>query len=90
MIIKILGIGCSNCIRLEENTRTALKNLGLNAEIVKVKDMVDIATYGIMRTPGLVIDEKVVSYGKVLNVQEVMALLNKPGQIKLESNRSLL
>ncbi|KAF0226855.1 MAG: redox-active disulfide protein 2 [Erysipelotrichaceae bacterium] len=90
MIIKILGIGCSNCIRLEENTRTALKNLGLTAEIVKVKDMVDIATYGIMRTPGLVIDEKVVSYGKVLNVQEVMALLNKPGQIKLESNRSLL
>lgn len=90
MIIKILGIGCSNCIRLEENTRTALKNLGLTAEIVKVKDMVDIATYGIMRTPGLVIDEKVVSYGKVLNVQEVMALLNKPGQIKLDSNRSLL
>ncbi len=82
MIIKILGIGCSNCIRLEENTRTALKNLGLNAEIIKVKDMVDIAAYGIMRTPGLVIDEKVVSYGKVLNVQEVMAILNQPGQIK--------
>jgi len=82
MIIKVLGIGCSNCIRLEENTRTALKNLGLSAEIVKVKDMADIALYGIMRTPGLVIDEKVVSYGKVLNVQEVMALLSKPGQIR--------
>jgi small redox-active disulfide protein 2 len=82
MIIKVLGIGCSNCIRLEENTRTALKNLGLSAEIVKVKDMADIALYGIMRTPGLVIDEKVVSYGKVLNVQEVMALISKPGQIR--------
>jgi len=83
MIIKILGIGCPNCIRLEENTRTALKNCGLSAEIIKVKDMAEISAYGIMRTPGLVFDEKVVSYGKVLNVQEVMALLNKPGQVRI-------
>jgi small redox-active disulfide protein 2 len=83
MILKILGTGCPNCLRLEENTRTALKSLGLEAEIVKVKDMNEISQYGIMRTPGLVIDEKVVSYGKVLNVQEVMALFNKPGQIRL-------
>ncbi len=83
MIIKILGIGCPNCLRLEENTRRALKNLGLNAEIIKVKEMADIAAYGIMRMPGLVFDEKVVSYGKVLNVQEVTALLNKPGQIRI-------
>jgi small redox-active disulfide protein 2 len=83
MIVKILGTGCPNCLRLEENTRTALKSLGLEAEIVKVKDMNEISQYGIMRTPGLVIDEKVVSYGKVLNVQEVMALFNKPGQIRL-------
>lgn len=83
MIVKILGIGCSNCLRLEENTRTALKNLGIEAEIVKVKDMNEISQYGIMRMPGLVVDEKVVSYGKVLNVQEVMALFNKPGQIRL-------
>ena len=83
MIIKILGIGCPNCLRLEENTRTALKQLGMTAEIVKVKDMAEISNYGIMRTPGLVFDEKVVSYGKVLNVQEVAALLSKPGQIRL-------
>jgi small redox-active disulfide protein 2 len=83
MIIKILGSGCPNCLRLEENTRTALKSLGMEAEIVKVKDMNEISQYGIMRTPGIVIDEKVVSYGKVLNVQEVMALLNKPGHIRL-------
>jgi small redox-active disulfide protein 2 len=83
MIVKILGIGCSNCLRLEENTRTALKSLGIEAEIVKVKDMNEISQYGIMRMPGLVVDEKVVSYGKVLNVQEVMALFNKPGQIRL-------
>lgn len=83
MIIKILGIGCPNCMRLEENTRTALKNLGLSAEIVKVKDMAEISEYGIMRMPGLVFDEKVVSYGKVLNVQEITTLLNKPGQLRL-------
>ncbi|NTW96175.1 MAG: thioredoxin family protein [Erysipelotrichaceae bacterium] len=83
MIIKILGSGCPNCLRLEENTRTALKNLGIEAEIIKVKDYNEISQYGIMRTPGVVIDEKVVSYGKVLNVQEVMALLNKPGHIRL-------
>ncbi len=83
MIIKILGTGCPNCIRLEENTRTALKNLGLSAEVVKVKDMADIAAYGIMRMPGLVFDEKVVSYGKVLNVQEITAFLNKPGQLRI-------
>jgi small redox-active disulfide protein 2 len=83
MIVKILGTGCPNCLRLEENTRTALKSLGLEAEIVKVKDMNEISQYGIMRMPGLVVDEKVVSYGKVLNVQEVMALFNKPGQIRL-------
>jgi len=83
MIVKILGIGCSNCLRLEENTRTALKSLGIEAEIVKVKDMNEISQYGIMRMPGLVVDEKVVSYGKVLNVQEVMTLFNKPGQIRL-------
>lgn len=83
MIIKILGIGCSNCIRLEENARTALKNCGLVAKVVKVKDMEEIAQYGIMRMPGLVFDEKVVSAGKVLNVQEIMTLLQKPGQIRL-------
>jgi small redox-active disulfide protein 2 len=83
MIIKVLGIGCPNCIRLEENTKAALQNLGISAEIVKVKDMAEIANYGIMRMPGLVFDEKVVSYGKVLSVQEVMALLNKPGQLRI-------
>ena len=83
MIVKILGIGCSNCLRLEENARTALKSLGIQAEIIKVKDMSEISQYGIMRMPGLVFDEKVVSYGKVLNVQEIVALLNKPGQVRL-------
>ena len=77
MIIKILGTGCPNCLKLEASARIAAKELGLDAEIVKVTDIGDISAYGIMRTPGLVVDEKVVSYGKVLNPAEVKVLLEK-------------
>lgn len=83
MIIKILGSGCPNCQRLEANTKAALKDLGLEADVVKVTDYAAISSYGIMRTPGLVFDEKVVAYGKVLNVEEVKALLSKPAQLRL-------
>lgn len=84
MIIKILGTGCPNCLKLEASARIAAKELGIDAEIVKVTDIVDISAYGILRTPGLVVDEKVVSYGKVLNPAEVKVLLEKqmnPGQL---------
>jgi small redox-active disulfide protein 2 len=84
MIIKILGTGCPNCLKLEASARIAAKELGLDAEIVKVTDMVGISAYGILRTPGLVVDEKVVSYGRVLNPAEVKALLEKqvsPGNL---------
>lgn len=84
MIIKILGTGCPNCLKLEASARIAAKELGLDAEIVKVTDMVGISAYGILRTPGLVVDEKVVSYGRVLNPVEVKALLEKqisPGNL---------
>lgn len=84
MIIKILGTGCPNCLKLEASARIAAKELGIDAEIVKVTDIVDISAYGILRTPGLVVDEKVVSYGKVLNPVEVKTLLQKqanPGQL---------
>jgi len=84
MIIKILGTGCPNCLKLEASARIAAKELGIDAEIVKVTDIVDISAYGILRTPGLVVDEKVVSYGKVLNPAEVKSLLvkqNQPGTL---------
>jgi len=71
MKIKILGSGCPNCIRLEENTKKALKDLSKKAEIEKVTDIIKIMSYGIMSTPALVIDEKVVSYGKVLSPKEI-------------------
>ena len=75
MIIKILGSGCKKCITLTDNTKTALHDLGLNAEVVKVTDCSAIAAHGVMSTPALVIDDKVVSVGKVLSSAEVAALL---------------
>lgn len=75
MIIKILGSGCNNCVRLEANTKIALKNLGKEAEFIKVIDFKEIAKYGVMRTPAIVVDEKVLSYGKVLTPEEIERLL---------------
>ncbi len=64
MIIKILGSGCKNCIALKNNTEEAIKEKGIEAEVVKVEDYKDIVSYGVLQTPALVIDEKVVSFGK--------------------------
>lgn len=75
MVIKVLGSGCANCKRLEENAKKAVKELGLDAKIVKVKEYRDIMAYGVMRTPGLVINERVVSMGRVLTAQEIMDIL---------------
>ncbi|ULQ60988.1 thioredoxin family protein [Brucepastera parasyntrophica] len=75
MTIKILGSGCRNCVTLEENAKKALKNLGLEADVVKVTSFEEMAGYGIMSTPGLVIDEKLVSSGKVLKPAEIEKLL---------------
>ncbi|WP_318504048.1 thioredoxin family protein [Bacillus sp. T3] len=77
MIIKILGTGCKNCVRLSENTEAALQELGLKADIVKITEIQDIMSYGIMSTPGLVIDDEVVSYGKVLKPKEIVKILEK-------------
>lgn len=75
MIIKILGSGCKKCRALEENTKLALQTAGISADIEKVTDFVAIAGYGIMSTPGLVIDENVVSTGRVLSALQISALI---------------
>lgn len=77
MTIKILGAGCKNCVTLAENTKEALKQLGMEATIEKVTDYGQIASYGIMSTPGLVVDEKVVSFGRVLKATDIAKILGK-------------
>lgn len=75
MIIKILGSGCANCQRLEANAKEAINALGKEAEIVKVQEVKDILAYGVMKTPALVIDEKVMVMGRVATVEEIKKLL---------------
>ena len=75
MKIKVLGSGCKNCIKLLDNVTEGVNQLGVEAEILYVTDMMSIANSGLMRTPGLIIDEKIVSAGKVLSVEEVKELL---------------
>lgn len=77
MNIKILGSGCPNCKRLEQHVREAVQELSLEATIEKVTDYKDMMAYNIMSTPGLVIDEKVVSTGRVLKPKEIIKLLQK-------------
>ncbi|HRY08998.1 MAG: TM0996/MTH895 family glutaredoxin-like protein [Actinobacteria bacterium] len=75
MLIKVLGPGCANCKRLEDRTREAVTDLGLDAQIEKVTDYAEIAGYGVMKTPGLVIDEKLVVSGRVPTTREITDLL---------------
>jgi len=75
MIIKILGSGCPNCRKLHANTEEAIKALNLDATIEEVKDIDKIIDYGVMKTPALVVDEKVKSSGRVLSTDEIKKIL---------------
>ncbi len=75
--VKILGVGCAKCLQLEENAKKALEKVGLDIEIEHVTDATEIATYGVMSTPGLVVNDKVLSVGKVLDVEQILALFTK-------------
>ena len=76
MEIKVLGTGCPKCKTLEKNTRDAVTELGLEATISKVEDIVDIMSYGIMSTPALVINGKVAVKGRVPSTDEIKELLS--------------
>ncbi len=75
--VKVLGSGCKKCNDLESATKEALESLGMDTTIDHVTDFAAIASFGVMTTPALVIDGKVVSYGKVLKVSEVVEILKK-------------
>ena len=75
--IKILGSGCAKCNELEAATKEALAELGMDTAVDHVTDFAQIAAYGVMSTPALVVHGKVVSYGKVLKKDEVVKILEK-------------
>ena len=75
MVIKVLGACCGNCETLMANTKIALAELGMECTVEKVTDFAEIAKYGVMSIPSLVIDEKVVSTGKVLKPKEIVKIL---------------
>ena len=79
MHVKILGPGCKNCQNLETRTRQALEHLGLQADVEKVTDFAAIASYGVMKTPGLVVDERVLVSGRVPSADEITELLAEAG-----------
>ena len=75
--VKVLGSGCAKCNALEASTKSALEQLGMDTAIDHVTDFAQIAAYGVMTTPALVVDGKVVAYGKVLKTEEVVKILQK-------------
>lgn len=79
MEVKILGSGCKKCNELEANTKAALTQLGMDTAIEHVTDFGQIAAYGVMTTPALVLGKKVVSVGRVLKKDDVIALIQKHG-----------
>lgn len=75
MEIKVLGTGCSSCKALYETVKQAVSEMGIVANVIKEEDIMKIMSYNVMRLPALVVDEKVVSFGKKLTVNEVKELL---------------
>ena len=73
LTVKVLGSGCANCKKLEANARQAIEASGMKAEVIKVTDYADIMKYPILATPGLVINEKLVSAGRI------------PGELEIET-----
>ncbi|HKM35172.1 MAG TPA: thioredoxin family protein [Lachnospiraceae bacterium] len=77
--VKVLGSGCKSCHELFENTKKAVEDMGLSVEVEYVTDIEKVVSYGVMSTPALVVNEKVVSMGKVLKADDVQKLFHKLG-----------
>ena len=77
MNIKILGTGCPNCQKLEQNTKQVLTDLKIKAEIEKITDISKIMSYGVMGTPALVVEGEVKVFGRVPETKEIKEILTK-------------
>ncbi|PLX19129.1 MAG: thioredoxin family protein [Salinivirgaceae bacterium] len=77
MEIKVLGTGCAKCKTLEKNTRDAVAELGIDADVQKVEDIMDIMSYGVSRTPAIIIDNKIVVAGKAPSTEEMKTIINQ-------------
>jgi small redox-active disulfide protein 2 len=77
MEIKILGTGCAKCVALDKVTREVVNDLNLDATVTKVEDIMEIMAFGVMTTPALVVDGKVVLKGRVPSANEIKQLLTK-------------
>ncbi|HHX78691.1 MAG TPA: thioredoxin family protein [Acholeplasmataceae bacterium] len=77
MEIKVLGTGCKNCKKLLNNVEKSVEELNIKVDILYVTDYIEIANTGLLRTPGLMINDKIVSSGKVITVNEIKMLINK-------------
>ncbi|MBU5313740.1 TM0996/MTH895 family glutaredoxin-like protein [Tissierella carlieri] len=75
MIIKILGAGCDKCDKSYDNAVKAAADLGIEVKIEKVEDLITMMKYGIITTPGIVVDEKVVMVGRVPKVEEFKSMI---------------
>jgi small redox-active disulfide protein 2 len=80
MEIKVLGPGCRNCEKLEADAKQAVKETGADATVAKVTDMAEIMRFGVLSTPGLVINGKVKSYGRIPSVKEIKTWIEEEGQ----------
>jgi small redox-active disulfide protein 2 len=88
MNIKILGTGCSNCQKLEANTKQALSELKMEDQVEKITDMEKIMGYGIMSLPAIVADEKVLNYGSVPSIEKIKELLKGNSEAPIKSSPS--
>jgi small redox-active disulfide protein 2 len=79
LTIKVLGPGCANCHKLEEIARAAVASAGVDAEVVKVTDMQQIVGHGVLKTPGLVIDDRLVCSGRIPTQDSVVEWIKAAG-----------
>lgn len=77
MEIKVLGPGCVNCEKLAETVKQVVNDLSIEAHVTKVTDFAEMAAYGMMASPGLVINEKLVSSGRIPSAEDIKALIEK-------------